>query len=264
MRIVDLAPEHEEAYFRCLTEEPARMEDSGDYKRRWYEAMKGRGLRVKLALDESGKPIGMVQYAPAEESLVHAPGMYYLYCIWVLNDPKARGNFQGRGAGTALLRAFEEDARGKGMKGVVAWGLSIPAFMQAKWFKKHGYQEAERRGIMVLLWKAWDPDAAKPAWLKDGKRPAKGSGLTCFCNGWCPEVNKAFTRLDRAVQEAGGMPEYRMIDALDPSAFREWRIQDGIFFDGKELGLGPAPSYAKILKAVRKEKKNQEKRGSMK
>jgi len=47
---------------------------------------------------------------------------------------------QGRGIGSALLEAAENDARELGAKGMAAWGLWLPFWMKASWFKKHGYK----------------------------------------------------------------------------------------------------------------------------
>ena len=50
--------------------------------------------------------------------------------------------------GKALLRAAEEDARALGALGMAAWGISLPFWMKASWFRKHGYRKADRQGIV--------------------------------------------------------------------------------------------------------------------
>jgi GNAT superfamily N-acetyltransferase len=66
-----------------------------------------------------------------------AEGLYFVYCIHVPGHKQGRGNFQGHGMGTALLCAAEEDARRLGAKGMAAWGVWLPFWMKASWFKKH-------------------------------------------------------------------------------------------------------------------------------
>ena len=48
-------------YCLCLEDWSPEMREAGDHKRAWYERMKGKGLRVKLALDEAGTVGGMIQ-----------------------------------------------------------------------------------------------------------------------------------------------------------------------------------------------------------
>jgi len=80
----------------------------------------------------------MIQYAPIEHTFVEGQDLYLIYCIWVHGYKKGRGNFQKRGMGKALLKAAESDAKEKGAKGMVAWGISLPFWMRASWFKKIG------------------------------------------------------------------------------------------------------------------------------
>ena len=92
-------------------------------------------------------------------------GLYFIPCIWVHGHKQGRGNFQGRGMGSALLAAAEEDARALGAKGMAAWGLWLPFWMRASWFKKHGYRSVDRDGIASLVWKPFAADARPPRWL---------------------------------------------------------------------------------------------------
>ena len=112
----------------------------------------------------------MIQYGPIEHSIVDGAGLYFVYCIHVHGYKQGRGNFQRHGMGTALLAAAEEDARALGAKGMAAWGVWLPFWMKASWFKKHGYRKADRQGISVLLWKPFTDDAKPPRWLPTGKK----------------------------------------------------------------------------------------------
>lgn len=61
MRIIDLTDEHKPLYFVCLEEWSEEIKEAGDHKQVWYNKMKDKGLRVKLALDDDGKVGGMIQ-----------------------------------------------------------------------------------------------------------------------------------------------------------------------------------------------------------
>jgi N-acetylglutamate synthase-like GNAT family acetyltransferase len=229
------------------------MKEAGTRKRAWYEAMRERGLRVKLALDDAGTVGGMVQYAPIEETFVSGKDLYFILCIWVHSHKVGRGDFRRRGMGKALLAAAEEDARALGAKGIAAWGVALPFWMRASWFRKRGYRVADRDGIRRLLWKSFAGDAVKPKWVKEQKRPAAVSGkvqVTSFVNGWCPAQNITCERAKRAAAQLGDPVQFAEIDTSDPRTFREWGITDGLFIDGKPVRFGPPPRFAKIKRQI--------------
>lgn len=253
MRIASLSPEHESVYCLCLEEWSDEMKEGGDHKARRLEKMRDRGLRVKLALDDKGVVGGMIQYVPVEESFVEGNGLYFIHCIWVHGHKQGRGNFQKKGMGTALLKAAEKDARELGAKGIVAWGMAIPVFMRASWFRRHGYKKADALGLQILLWKPFTEDAVAPRWIRDKKKPEPVAGrvtVTALVNGWCPGMNVAFERAKRAAAEFGDKVDFRAIDTFDRAAFREWGEPDAIFVDGKGIRMGPPPSYDKIKKTI--------------
>ena len=140
MKIVDLTPPYEETYLVCLEDWSTEMAEAGDRKARWYEKMRDRGLRVKLAVDDDARVVGMVQYLPIEHSTAIGEDLYMIMCIWVHGHKQGVGNRQGRGVGAALLAAAEADACDLGAKGIAAWGLRFPIWMKASWFSGHGYR----------------------------------------------------------------------------------------------------------------------------
>jgi GNAT superfamily N-acetyltransferase len=220
--------------------------------------MRPRGLRVKLALDGKGEVGGMIQYVPIEESFVDGQGLYFVHCIWVHGHKEGRGNFQKKGLGTALLEAAEQDARELGARGMAAWGMAIPVFMRASWFKKHGYKKADSLGMQILLWKSFAEGAVPPRWIRQKKTPESVPGrvtVTALVNGWCPAMNTAFERAKRAAAEFGDKVDFRPVDTFDRVVFREWGEPDAIFVDGKAIRMGPPPSYDKIKKAIAKRAK---------
>jgi GNAT superfamily N-acetyltransferase len=255
MPIVTLSPEHEPLYCVCLEDWSDETKEGGDQKAKWLGKMRAKGLRVKLALDDKGQVGGMIQYVPIEESFVDGRGLYFIHCIWVHGHKQGRGNFQKKGMGTALLEAAEADARELGAKGMAAWGMAIPVFMRASWFRKHGYKKADSLGMQILLWKAFTEDAVPPRWIRDKKKPEPVAGrvtVTALVNGWCPGMNMAFERAKRAAAEFGDKVEFRAVDTFDHEAFREWGEADAIFVDGKGIRMGPPPSYDKIKKTIAK------------
>ena len=142
MNITNLTEKHYAQYFCCLEEWSNDIKEAGTHKQEWFEKLKDKGLRVKMAVDND-VACGMIQYVPAEYSMIEGQDLYFITCIWVHGHQQGRGNFQKRGMGRALLEAAEDDARSLDAKGVAAWGLWLPFWMKASWFKKRGYKILE-------------------------------------------------------------------------------------------------------------------------
>ena len=143
MKIVDVTEDNKDLFCLCLEDWSDDAKASGPKRRQWVDENQKKGLRAKLALDDNGVEGGMIQYGPIEQSHVDGSDLYFIYCIHVHGYKQGRGNFQKRGMGTALLAAAEEDARERGAKGMAAWGVWLPFWMKASWFKKHGYRKAD-------------------------------------------------------------------------------------------------------------------------
>jgi len=155
--------------------------------------------------------------------------------------------------GKALLEAAEEDARALGAKGIAAWGLILPFWMKASWYKKHGYKKADRDGISQLVWKPFSADAQAPKWIKQKAKPQKTPGVvtvTSFINGWCPAQNLTHERAKRAAGEFGDKIAFNTVDTFDRQTFLQWGISDALFIDDKQVNTGPPPSYEKIRKLI--------------
>jgi N-acetylglutamate synthase-like GNAT family acetyltransferase len=255
MQVINLTEEHKDLYFQCLEDWSEDMKDSGDHKACYYEKMKEKGLEVRLAVDDQGKVGGMIEYLPIEYSQAEGEDLYFIHCIWVHGYKKGRGNFQKKGMGKALIRAAEEDAKAKGARGVVAWGLSFPIWMKASWFKKQGYRKVDRQGIQVLLWKPFTADAIPPKWIRPKKKPQIVDGqvtVTAFLNGWCPAQNINFERAKRAASGFGDEVQFKAVNTLERDVMLEWGISDAIFIDNKEISKGPPLKYGKIRKKIEK------------
>ena len=258
MNIVDLTPEHEPIYFVCLEDWSEEMQEAGDHKETWYASVKNRGLRVKLAEDDSGVVGGMIQYVPIELAPAEGSDMNFVHCIWVHGHKKGRGDFRKQGMGKALLQAAEQDTKDQGKNGLAVWGISLPFFMKASWFRKRGYRVADRQGIRVLLWKSFSETAAPPKWVKQKKTPEKIPGqvtVSAFMNGCCPAQNIVYERAKRACEELGDGAVFQPYNTQEESIFNEWGILDALYIDNRQVRTGPPPSYEKIQTAIRNQLK---------
>ncbi|MDH4220795.1 MAG: hypothetical protein OEW23_18725, partial [Candidatus Aminicenantes bacterium] len=97
MEIIDLSEKYLNNYCVCLEDWSEDMKEAGDHKELWYDKMKDKGLRVKLAVDDD-KVCGMIQYVPVEYSFIEGKDLYFINCIWVHGyKKKGVGNYQKRG-----------------------------------------------------------------------------------------------------------------------------------------------------------------------
>ena len=255
LKIVDLTTEHESVYFQCLEDWSDEMKEAGDHRACWYRKMKDLGLCVKLALDDNGTVGGMIQSIPVEYSPALGEDLYFILCIWVHGYKQGRGNFQKKGMGKAMLKAAEEDAVNRSAKGIAAWGLGLPFWMKASWFRKQGYVKTDRNGIQILLWKPLSQDAQPPKWIRTVKKPEKEPGkvkVTCFYNGYCPVQNLLLERSRRASAEFGDHVEFVAINTFDREKFLEWGISGDLYIDDRRISRGPPLPYLRIRKSIEK------------
>lgn len=255
MNIIDLTAEHEQLYFCCLEDWSDEFNEAGNHKQQWYEYMKNKGLRVKIALDDNNAIGGMIQYVPIEHSMFEGENLYLVLCIWVHGHKQGRGNFQKKGMGNALLNAAEEDVKALGVNGIVTWGLIIPVFMRASWFKRHGYKVVGKNGLMRVMWKPFNDKAIPPKFIKPKQKPVKQKDkveITAFVNGWCPAQNIAYERAKKASIEFGDRVVVNHYNTLDRAVVNEWGIFEGLYINGNEVRTGPPPKYEKLHKKLAK------------
>ncbi|MFW5717025.1 MAG: GNAT family N-acetyltransferase [Spirochaetota bacterium] len=256
--IVDLGEESLPAFCGCLAPDEETMREAGRIKADWCRRKMGHGFGAKLARLSDGSLAGMIQYLPIAESPAAGENLFFVSCVWIPPAKRnAAGRQRGRGIGSALLRAAEEDARARGAGGLVVWGTTLPFFMRSAWFRKRGYEAVDKDGISELLWKPFDPSATPPRWRSPS--PLSASDLvpgkvtvTRFVNGVCPAMNAVHERFARAAAELGDRVVVKTVDTSTPEAVERWGQTDAISIDGRPVPMGPPPSYAKILKTLRK------------
>lgn len=255
MRIVDLDGGHEEVFSICLEDWSDEARASGPKRREWIRRCGTLGMRAKLALGDDGTPGGQIQYLPIEHSFVDGEGLYMIHCIWIHGYEKGRGNFQRQGMGRALLEAAEQDARSRGAGGMAAWGMWLPFWMKASWFRKHGYRNADRKGLSMLVWKPFGRDARPPRWFRARRKPDLVPGkvtVTALVSGWCMALNLVYERAKRAAGEFGNRVVFQEIDTSDRATVADWGLSDAVLVDGRNVQKGPPPSYEKIRRIIEK------------
>ncbi len=246
MQIKDVTEDTYPGFACCFEDWSEDMQRAGAFRRAWFEYMEKHGLGAKVAIDDDGTPCGMIQYIPSKYSFIQGDGIYLITCIWVYGYDKGIGNRQKRGMGKALLLCAEEDAKSRGAKGMAAWGLTEPYWMQSSFYKKFGYAVADTKGTLELVWKPFVAGVQAPEWrkprVKQDTKPDKVL-VTAFSNGWCPANYLTFEAFKKAASEFAEKVEFSGIDTMRAEDVQEWGITDGIYINGRELGFGPPLSY---------------------
>lgn len=254
MKVIDLTDEHRDLFAVCLEDWSPEVREAGPGRACWVERYLERGLRAKLAVDDSGTVGGMIQYLPIEQWPVLGEGLYFIPCIWVHGHKQGRGDFRGRGMGRALLAAAEADARALGSQGMAAWGLALPFWMRASWYRRQGYRRAGRQGMSALVWKPFTLEARPPRWLPVGGRlpePAPGKvNVVVFNSAWCSAGNLTAVRARRAAAEFEERVAYCEIDTSERAAAVAWGQTDALYVEGRRVRTGPPPSYEKIRQQI--------------
>jgi len=253
MEIIDLEEKHKQLYFVCLEDWAKEMKEAGNHKETWFNEMINKDLKVKLGLDANGEVGGMIEYMPIEHAFAEGSDLYFINCIWVHGYEKGRGNFQNKGMGKALLKAAEEDAKALGAKGMAAWGISQPFWMNAPWYEKQGYTKVDSDDDIILLWKPFSKDAMPPKWIKKKYEPEltpEKVTVTSFLNGQCPAGNIVHERAKRAVSELGEKVILRTINTSDKGVMLRYGEKDALYIDRKKVRLGPPPSYEEIKRLI--------------
>jgi GNAT superfamily N-acetyltransferase len=253
MKAVDLPDRHVESYLVCLEDWSAETAEAGDHKARWYRKARDEGLRVKLALDDHDRPLGMIQYVPIGLSPARGEGLYMILCIWVHGYNEGIGDVQGRGIGSALLAAAEDDARALGATGMAAWGLRLPVWMKASWFKSHGYRGVDRIGVRELVWKPFVDGAREPRWVEEQPVAVGEPGkveVTAFKSGWCPAANLVYERARRAAEELGTEVHFTTVDTSERDTLIRCGRSDEVLVNGRPLQRGAPPTYKAVRRKI--------------
>lgn len=143
--------------------------------------------------------------------------------------------------------------RGRGARGVAAWGLQGPGWMNAPWFERRGYHRADEQGWLALTFKAFDPDVGDPRFLEEARRPEPIPGkvrVSSFLIGWCTSGNLNHEWARRAAEELGDAVVFEHFDTSDPEVAREWGISTGIYVDGEAFPVDGAETYDRVRQFI--------------
>ncbi|MBD3163422.1 MAG: hypothetical protein GF346_13100 [Candidatus Eisenbacteria bacterium] len=251
MHILDVTPETEPTFLRCLHDERPDDPRVVALRRRWVDAHRDSGLRAKVLILETGEVAGMCQSLPIERSHLLGRDLLAILCIWVHGYDHHIGNRQGNGYGRLILGTIEREARASGFAGVAAWGMDFPYWNPVSFYEHMGYERADKQGMAVLVWKPFTATAAPPRFHREVRRPEPGAekvSVTIFCNGWCTGSCEGCIKTRDAVEGLADRIDYREIDTADPEVLQSWGISEGLYVEGELYRPYEPPCTSEVLR----------------
>ncbi len=231
--------------------ESAEIDACGHRRLDWLKAMRGKGLRVNVALVD-GEPAGFIYSMPIEVCPWGPAGrdLTVIPCLWLLE----RG--RGIGAGRALEAEVEREAKKQKAKGIVTeayfWDFW---FMPAGFFEKLGYSVAVRRGERALLWKTFDSSAETPRFLESAYsfEPVPGKVVVdLFWNRLCQTSEIEAQRVREVASELGDRVIVNEYPAHEVEVRDRCQLFRGIYVNGREIFWGYEAPREGIREAIQK------------
>lgn len=206
-------------------------------KQEWVKTLLDQGFKMKLATDDEGYFIGMIEYLPIEKCLQNVTGrnLAYIDCIWVLNQ------HQKKGVGRTLLEACFQDTKDK-FQGIATWATNH-AIMNRGFFEHFGFKAADRdsSGLdLFIMFKSYVPQTRPPELLKVNFKPEPKEGalnIDLFFNPWCPYSYGVACRAKHLLLNSGEKVSIQEHYLSSRKAIEKFGLAGGVFIDGIDCTL---------------------------
>ncbi len=254
MQLLDLTPETEATFLRCLHDEEPDDPRVIALRKEWIATRRDKGFRAKVLQLDTGEIAGLCQYLPIEESHIQGERLMTILCIWVHGYDHHIGNRQGNGCGRFMLEQIETEIRETAVDGIVAWGMDFPYWNPVSFWEHMGYERVDQTGQAVLVWKPFTADAQPPRWYREQKRPQSEAGLVtvdAFYNGWCTGSCGQCITVRDAVDGLEDRIRFREVNTGEGDNLKEWGISDTLFLDGEPYNpWGPPVTTEDLRKEI--------------
>jgi GNAT superfamily N-acetyltransferase len=166
----------------------------------WFKSKINKGLRIKIALDESGHQVGFIEYLPAELAWrpIKARHYFFIQCI-ALFVKEAKD----KGIGSYLMEQCVVDARANNQSGVCAMSSEGPWIANKSLYEKNGFVIVDQLDRFELMVKSFDDSAEKPCFVDWTKQQAKYKGWHLVYSDQCPWHDKAIHELRQCAADKG-------------------------------------------------------------
>lgn len=245
--------EDTEQAYPCATESPIPFwADGVPLSREWFAENLGRAVEGFHLLDEDGKTIGHIYWAPSEQALVpyEIEGkVACVYCEWVQRCHRGKGGMH------LLFHEFVTFLSSQGYKGILVRGTEIATYMHYRHFLKRGFQVIRRGDGGRLLYYPLSQTSVAikpivPRVFKEGRAEVE---ILVIGSHFCPVAASAALAIRRVAQSLGARVSVKEVPA-GREAIMQYGVANGIFINGQEKLLGPV-SESQVRKAIEEELK---------
>jgi len=226
MKFIDINPENEAQFLRCLHPENEDSAVTIQLRKERYLKNVENGLTSKLIADQTDEVVGLFQYIPIEKSFVDGNNLMMILCMWIKK--------QKSGIGKASLQFIEAEALKKGMKGIAAWGMDFPYWNPISWYVRNGFKVVDRKGSRVLALKKFSENVEEPKFIRSDEFPeilSSKPSIVSFLNGWCLGGCGNCISARKAASELKDEVNYIEYDSSDRVILGRYGIDDGVYID---------------------------------
>jgi len=177
-----------------------KKSDGAKAKAEWFRKQCKDGLRLKIIVDQDGKQVGFIEYAPSENAWrpISAENYFFIHCIALFVK-----EVRHKTLGTSLLQACEQDAKMNKRYGVCAL-TSAGAWMANKTlFERNGYAQVEELDRFKLMAKKFDYKSPSPRLVNWKKQQSKYKGWNLVYANQCPWHKKSVEAVKQVAEKYG-------------------------------------------------------------
>ena len=168
-------------------------------KKNWFLKSYEEGLRIKILYNAEEKQIGYIEYVPADFAWrpVDAPGYFFIQCLFIYGKKE-----KNTGNGSFLVKACEEDAKKKNMKGVCVMTSKGTFIANKHLFIKNSFTEIDKLERYELMVKKYDSNSDNPQLIDWTKDREKYQGWNLIYADQCPWHHKSVEALKEVAKES--------------------------------------------------------------
>jgi len=209
-------------------------------KREWLESCLAEGLQLKI-IYEGSRSAGFIEYTPGEYTwrVVDAPGYMVIHCMWVV------GSSKGKGYGARLLEQVLDEAKNKGMYGVVVISSQSTWLVKNSFFLHHGFESVDHAPpsfeLLVRRFGSGNLPTFPQDW--DVRLMRFPSGLVVYHSGQCPYHAMFVSSLVNTANQMGlpvrtvELKTCQEVRGLSPSANGVFSVvNDGQLLSSRPIG----------------------------